>query len=177
MKHHIIGITGPAGSGKDTAGEILLSELTHYQRRAFGDPIKHMLKTGLWLTDEDMNTCEGKARVNDYGVTNRHMLQTLGTEWGRNIIHPDIWLTATSIRIKAPTVVTDVRFENEADWVREHGTLIHLSGRGGLTGEEATHASERGLSLRYGDIAIDNSRSVYELHCRLKRAIKLMGWE
>lgn len=178
MSHHIIGLTGPAGSGKDTAADILQEAwLRDYECKAFSDPIKRMLTAGLGLNRYEMSTPEGKAQINPlYGVTNRHLLQTLGTEWGRSI-HSDIWLLAIVRRIKQPTIMTDVRFPNEAAWVRKHGTLIHLSGRGGLDGEEAAHTSEHGLPLQYGDIAIDNSGTLDDLRCRLKRAVGMMGVE
>ena len=58
-------------------------------------------------------------------------------------------------------IVPDVRFENEAALVREHGVLIHLVGRGGI---EGNHVSENAIEFKPGDIVIDNSRDLAWLH-------------
>jgi hypothetical protein len=34
-----------------------------------------------------------KERTLSLGITVRHLLRTLGTEWGRECIHPDVWLS------------------------------------------------------------------------------------
>lgn len=58
-------------------------------------------------------------------------------------------------------IVPDVRFENEAELVREHGVLIHLVGRGGI---EGNHVSENAIEFKPGDIVIDNSHDLAWLH-------------
>ncbi|MGP9490846.1 deoxynucleotide monophosphate kinase family protein [Psychrobacter sp. AOP7-B1-24] len=61
-------------------------------------------------------------------------------------------------------IVPDVRFENEADLVREHGVLIHLVGRGGI---EGNHVSENAIEFKPGDIVIDNSRDLAWLYSQV----------
>lgn len=158
-KMHLIGIAGPARAGKDTLASYMLDNLgSDWSRSSFADPIKSMLKAiGVDCSDDK------KAVVSDdYGVTPRHMMQTLGTEWGRNLIDGDIWVKAFA-RLNAGkcVIVPDVRFENEADLVREHGVLIHLVGRGGI---EGNHVSENAIAFKPGDIVIDNSRDLDWLH-------------
>lgn len=158
-KMRLIGIAGPARAGKDTLASYMLDNLGGvWSRSSFADPIKSMLKAiGVDCSDDK------KAEVSDdYGVTPRHMMQTLGTEWGRNLIDGDIWVKAFA-RLNAGkcVIVPDVRFENEADLVREHGVLIHLVGRGGI---EGNHVSENAIAFKPGDIVIDNSRDLDWLH-------------
>lgn len=158
-KMRLIGIAGPARAGKDTLCSYMLDNLDGiWSRSSFADPLKEMLRAiGVDCSDDK------KAVVNkDCGVTPRHMMQTLGTEWGRNLIDGDIWVKAFA-RLNAGkcVIVPDVRFENEADLVREHGVLIHLTGRGGI---EGNHASENALGFKPGDIVIDNSRDLAWLH-------------
>jgi|GEM_PF-610385 len=155
----LIGIAGPARAGKDTLASYLLDNLSDdWSRSSFADPIKEMLRAiGVDCSDD------AKAVVNDdYGVTPRHMMQTLGTEWGRQTIDNDIWVKAFA-RLNACecVIVPDVRFENEAALVREHGVLIHLVGRGGI---EGSHVSENAIEFKPGDIVIDNSRDLAWLH-------------
>lgn len=155
----LIGIAGPARAGKDTLCSYMLDNLDGiWLRSSFADPIKEMLRAiGVDCSDD------AKAVVSDdYGVTPRHMMQTLGTEWGRHMIDGDIWVKAFA-RMNAGkcVIVPDVRFENEAALVREHGVLIHLVGRGGI---EGNHVSENAIEFKPGDIVIDNSRDLAWLH-------------
>jgi len=158
-KMRLIGIAGQARSGKDTLASYMLDNLDGiWLRSSFADPIKEMLRAiGVDCSDDK------KAVVSDdYGVTPRHMMQTLGTEWGRHMIDGDIWVKAFA-RLNAGecVIVPDVRFENEAELVREHGVLIHLVGRGGI---EGNHVSENAIAFKPGDIVIDNSRDLAWLH-------------
>lgn len=158
----LIGIHGPARSGKDTLASYLLSNLSDdWTRSSFADPIKNML-TAIGVDCSD----DAKASIDEcFGVTPRHMMQTLGTEWGRHMIDGDIWVKAFA-RLNAGmcVIVPDVRFENEAALVREHGVLIHLTGRGGI---EGNHASENPIEFKPGDIVIDNSRDLSWLHAQV----------
>ena len=70
-------------------------------------------------------------------------------------------------------IVPDVRFENEAELVREHGVLIHLVGRGGI---EGNHASENPIEFKPGDIVIDNSRDLAWLHGQINGNAVLEGF-
>lgn len=158
-KMRLIGIAGPARAGKDTLCSYMLDNLDGiWLRSSFADPIKEMLRAiGVDCSDDAKAVVSG-----DYGVTPRHMMQTLGTEWGRNLIDGDIWVKAFA-RLNAGkcVIVPDVRFENEAGLVREHGVLIHLVGRGGI---EGSHVSETLIAFKPGDIVIDNSRDLDWLH-------------
>jgi len=88
----LIGLTGPAGSGKDTVAR-LLCEQHGFVQIAFADPLRAMLKAGLGLTDEHFNNREDKeAPLEWLGKSPRQLLQTLGTEWGRRQVHPHLWL-------------------------------------------------------------------------------------
>lgn len=158
-KMRLIGIAGQARAGKDTLASYLLDNLSDdWTRSSFADPLKAMLSViGVDCSDD------AKAVVSDdYGVTPRHMMQTLGTEWGRHTIDSDIWVKAFA-RLNAGkcVIVPDIRFENEAELVREHGVLIHLVGRGGI---EGNHVSENAIEFKPGDIVIDNSRDLAWLH-------------
>lgn len=153
-KMRLIGIAGQARSGKDTLAGYLLFNLIGWTHSSFADPLKAMLTViGVDCSDD------AKAVVDDvFGVTPRHMMQTLGTEWGRHMINGDIWVKVFA-RLNAGkcVIVPDVRFENEAALVREHGVLIHLTGRGGI---EGNHVSENPIEFKEGDIVIDNSGSL-----------------
>jgi hypothetical protein len=158
-KMRLIGIAGRAHSGKDTVSNYLIEHLDYqWQRSAFADPIKAMLAAiGVDCSDDNKDLIDSR-----YGVTPRHMMQTLGTEWGRGLIADDIWVKAVSTSgAGRDLIVPDVRRDNEADLIRKHGLLIHLTGRGGIAG---THASEKTLPVQLGDLVIDNSGTLEDLY-------------
>lgn len=163
----IIGITGPARSGKDTTAQIIHDNyLTSSIIVSFADSIKDMLRA-IGLTESHLNG-DLKDRTNPlYGVTNRHLLQTLGTEWARSM-HPDFWILTLQQRIESlrllnrelTVIIPDVRFENEASYVRKHGRLIHITDRGGI---DSTHSSEAGVEQHPSDYVINNKRDIHHL--------------
>lgn len=168
-KMRLIGIAGKARSGKDTAAKYLLNKLGgNWSTASFADPMKAMLNA----IDVDTSDEAKDLPSNQYGVSTRHMLQTLGTEWGRDGIGSHFWIDVFA-RSNAGqcVIVPDVRFENEADLIREHGILICMEGRGGI---EGGHISERKLQYDDRDIYIDNRGSLSELYARLD-SIDLTG--
>lgn len=154
----LIGFTGPAGVGKDEAARRLNLLLPHYDTYAFAKPIKAALAA---LGFQEPTTREEKESViPDLGSSYRRLAQTLGTEWGRNCIRSDFWLWQAQQRAaKQPNLlITDVRFENEAAWIREVGGLmVHVYGRETTVArQEAQHASEAGVTIRAGAYMLPN---------------------
>lgn len=169
----LIGLTGPAGSGKDTVAR-LLCEQHGFVQIAFADPLRAMLKAGLGLTDEELHRRDLKeAPLEWLGKSPRQLLQTLGTEWGRRQVHPHLWLELAARRIAqikasspclhiAGIVVSDVRFDNEADFIRAQGGQVWHLHRD--VAPVAEHASESGVAYRREeDERIQNSGGLDEL--------------
>jgi hypothetical protein len=161
----IIGLTGKARSGKDTAATMILEMLPAANKYAFADPLKEGLMAALGLTHEEVYG-ELKDTMNPlYGKTNREMLQTFGTDWARNMVNTDVWLLAAQRKMpKGIVVISDIRYDNEADFVRENGLLIHVSrnNRDAIDGVEG-HASEVGVAVKKGDVQIDNNDTLQQL--------------
>ena len=167
----VIGFTGAARSGKDTAADYLLTLLPGYVKASFADPLKDMARIGLGLSDEQLYGDDKHIIDPRYGCSPRYIMQTLGTEWGRDLINSEVWLIAMADRVKGNTLIPDVRFPNEANFVRERGILIHIVGRGGI---EGSHKSEEALPVLEGDILVANDGDVERLFERL-RVVKLCG--
>ena len=161
----LVGIAGPARCGKDTVADILIKTLTGYKKASFADPIKEMILSGLGLRTNQVYGDDKDTLDERYGCTPRHMMQTLGTEWGRMTINNDIWVKAMETRLRPGMIIPDVRFENEAVFVRKHGVLIHIVGRGGIEGD---HVSESGIKAESDDIAILNNGSIEQLERSIK---------
>ena len=168
----LIGIAGRARSGKDTVANFIVAAIGGY-RYSFADPIRAML-TPLGV---DMSDPYWQARKEDIipalGVSPRRMMQTLGTEWGRQLITPDLWLVLAHQRLlhNGPgMVIPDVRFENEAAWVRKHGgRIIHVF-RPDTKAVEA-HASEAGIEMQDADVRLFNSGTLEELQLSVRELL------
>lgn len=165
----IIGLTGPTGAGKSMVAKILAN--THgYRIAPMAGPLKQMLIAG-GLSHEDVYG-EYKERPSDIlgGQTPRHAMQTLGTEWGRDLIHPNIWVNMWRAaydklgggvpRSIQPIVADDVRFENEADLILDLGGIVVEVARPGCS-YSAVHRSEAGLPAING--RIHNTKDITHL--------------
>lgn len=147
----IIGITGKAGSGKDTAAAALER---HYNFEVvhFSDALKAGLAAMFSWDPAQLDGSQREWREAPYQINGvlipspRYMMQTIGTEWGRQMIHPDIWVLATHERIRQSCsphfVISDVRFNNEAEWIIAQGGLVVEVERPGLSGAAGSHVSE-----------------------------------
>jgi len=169
----IIGLTGRAGTGKDTAA--LHLEREHgFISLAFADPLRAMLSALLPYTPVSSFAMHDRAQKEMPqpflgGASVRRCLQTLGTEWGRELIDGGLWINICRHRIETiggRIVVTDVRFDNEAQMIRELGGHIV-----NITREQArpveNHTSEAGITDRLIDYHVDNSGLIGELYHQL----------
>lgn len=130
----LVGFTGLKGSGKDTAGSVFVDH--GWELMKFADPLKAMLRTLLEMRGcGDTNRyIEGdrKESATPYfmGKTARHAMQTLGTEWGRNLIDDALWIDTLERRAARAfasgqgVVVTDVRFPNEVAAIKRLGGRV-----------------------------------------------------
>lgn len=154
----LIGLTGKAGVGKDTVADYLVANYG-FVKYSLADPIKDMLE----VIGVDCRTRETKEVPHPvFGVSPRRMAQTLGTEWGRMCIRDDLWLKAAEqflvpaqmhSRVKG-VVIPDIRFENEATWLRSQGGKLWHVCRD-VPAVEA-HASEAGVQMDDGDLIVCN---------------------
>ena len=176
MRYPLIGITGPARSGKDTAADLIVAAVGGY-RYAFADPLRAMLRVGLGI---DLDTAYWKEHKEKPipafgGKSPRQMLQTLGTEWGREMVDGDLWVTLARAQLLARgpgMVVSDARFLNEALFIRRiGGKLIHI--RRKAAAPIAAHKSENGIEVAPEDIVIDNDGTLEDLQASLFVALSL----
>jgi hypothetical protein len=156
----IVGICGAAGAGKDTAADALVDSL-EYKKGMFAQPLKEMACQLFGWSMADLESLAFKEAPNDacYGRTPRQVLQTLGTDWGREMVGPNIWVDAALRYLKqARTVYSDVRFPNEAKIIRESGgILVYVTCVDQAAGTDSNqHASELWLPWlhAYADVEI-----------------------
>jgi hypothetical protein len=129
-KELLVGLCGPAGCGKDTVASFMVQRGFH--RYALAQPIKSMVSLMLSQPLERWEDREWKeAPIPWLGRSPRQLAQTLGTEWGREHVDPDLWLKLGMQRwelVKYSAlprlVITDIRFVNEAQAVINAGGTV-----------------------------------------------------
>lgn len=173
----IVGFSGYARSGKDTAVQVLRTE--GWERIAFADKLREFL---LRLDPAVGTNGRKNIRVSDviaqYGWDGyketihsaeiRGLLQRLGTECGRQLIDDNVWVNATfsNLNPDGRYAISDCRFLNEAEAVRERGGKVIRIERPGV-GPANTHASETSLDGYDFDAVVQNDDSHEVLRQRL----------
>jgi hypothetical protein len=158
-----IGLIGLAGSGKDTAAEALYK--LGYKRVSFAQKLKYLAGYFGW---DGFKDARGRALLQDLGMAARrynpnHWIEELHSICGR----------------KRFLVYTDVRFQNEADYVREQGgivvRIVRPGQQGGIVvrivrpGQIAeNHESELKQSEVAADMEIVNDGSIEDLHNKIR---------
>lgn len=154
----LIGIVGRAGSGKSTLASALLALLPRAVPVSLATPFK---LEGVALDGLPIEEVFGPA---DKSPATRQYLQRAGTENGRNTHGEDIWLKHADADIYRlgrygiqNVVIDDVRFANEAEWIKaKGGVLVKLVGRGiALEGDAATHPSETAIDAIVADLTLN----------------------
>lgn len=187
----LLGITGKAGSGKSMAASWLLRNHTNVIKFAFASPLKRMTyelirdalpKTWPHTAAEYIEDPILKETPIPFlgNQTARRIMQTLGTEWGRDTVHPDFWvaiaagkyerLIASGFKggsIKLRAMFDDTRFENEAQMIRAYGGVIVRIARPGTEkpAEIDAHPSE---SMDFeADVTLVNDGTPEDLYAML----------
>jgi hypothetical protein len=143
----IYGITGKAGSGKDTFYRSVAKRLPNAMRVAFADELKREIANLTGFTVEHIEKHKADLRV---------LLQHWGTNLRRNHCGQDYWikkLSARPVPVDAIVFVTDVRFQNEADWITSRGGQIIRIVKSGHESND-NHISETGVESIKADLTI-----------------------
>jgi hypothetical protein len=179
----IIGLCGKKQCGKSTTACGLVAG--GFVELSFAGPLKAACAAIFGFTDEQLNGALKEVPDAKWGVSPRQVMQRFGTDLMRkysNLVVPikdpeDIWLTVMAKRIASlpdgtNVVISDVRFENEAAFVRKLGGFIIKIDRPDLVASDV-HASE---ALEFdADMVIVNDGSIADL-CRVfEMSFKFIG--
>jgi hypothetical protein len=168
----IIGLSGYAQSGKDTVGRILVKEYG-FRRVAFADKIREALyvlnpvigwiePARCLIALQDIVDREGWEAAKMYTEV-RRLLQRMGTEVGRRFFGENCWIDAAFREVSniGNTVITDVRFPNEADAIRlgYSGEVWRINRHSAVN----MHISETALDAYAFDRVISNTGTIDDL--------------
>ena len=181
----LIGLVGPKGSGKSTLARELV-EQHNFTRMPLAGPLKAMIRTLLRERGVDEHIIDRmvdgnlkeKPTSHFGGKSTRHAMQTLGTEWGRDLISPTFWLdtwTEKTYHVGGRIVCDDVRFPNEGARVRLLGGIIVRVVRPGLQSSCDAHTSETWSAMIDADYAVHNNEG--ELASTMVAQLGPMGVE
>lgn len=161
----IVGLIGKARVGKDTVADYLKQHYL-FQQYAFADPFKTMLES---VFGDKFRSGDREAVIPWLGKSPRQLMQTLGTEWGRELIHPQIWTLLGQKQVllsktqNQPLVISDVRHHDEADMIlAEGGELWHIIRD--TTEQVNPHSSEEFQWDMYDRKIINNTGSLEDLY-------------
>lgn len=135
----VIGLGYTARVGKDTVADYLVGEWG-FRKVSLADPVRELalaINPHVWTWDGDIvklsemvDEIGWEAAKGDPSV--RRILIGIG-EGARNVIDPDVWLKAMTNQLRKGgtdddrIVISDVRYANEASWVRRNnGTLVRI---------------------------------------------------
>ena len=187
----IVGFTGAAGSGKDTAAQAL----PEYVQVRFAEPVYW----GVLALDPVIDVvCEEDSYSDSYSFYRlselvasvgwdkakedpevRRLLQVYGTESGRDIHGKDCWINIAKNRIRQHLTeakrvkVTDVRFENEALALAGlKACIIRVVGPQRREGVDSSHASEAGITDAFVSWTVVNDGTVEDLHRKVRYCVE-----
>lgn len=187
----IIGISGKAGSGKDTAAKMLevlyanpdisyedfankrYKNFADIQIVHFADSLKETAQVLFRIGEWETNTQEGKkTTINWIGKTVRELLQGIG-QGLRDAIDPNLWVKILFANTEdwSNYIIADVRYPNEVYAIKErNGVLIRIDRKGAGAGN---HSSETALdNYKEWDVHIENNGSIEDLFEAMKIFIK-----
>lgn len=170
----LIGLCGPEGAGKSLAARLIAAQIPGAVIHPFAAPLKRMIEA-LGVDRKHLYGKPEEKAASLYlfgGRSARDAMQTLGTEWGRVCVDPEIWVRAWLASLPtAPAIADDLRFQNEADAIKSRGGRIICVVRSMRDFERVPrHASENFAAVPY-DCVVLNDKCPTILGQRLAEAL------
>jgi hypothetical protein len=178
MPKKLIGIYSPAPrSGKTLAATVLVH--SGYQPVSFAEPLKRMMVEFLMSFGYEKEQAvrlawfDKAVVIRELNASCRYLLQTLGTQWGRELVGDDVWIRAWKARASKfdYVIADDVRFPNEAAAIKEMGGEMWKIVRPSA-GHDWSHVSEGALDDWDGfDRILENDGTIEEFRAKIDLAI------
>jgi hypothetical protein len=178
----LIGLYSPYPQmGKGTFADELLTVSAPAATVSFADAMRNVVvdfvsdffpggeqEVWAWLSDERKD----KKLVPVLGVTLRHMLQTIGAAWGRQLIHPDIWVLKAKAALRRlhnyrSVVFDDLRYENEYHMLRKEGAVLVCILRKDAPNAKQHESNARLEGMEF-DYYVTNDGDVEELQAKAR---------
>jgi hypothetical protein len=169
----IIGLSGYARSGKDTIADYLV-ENHGFIKISFAGPMRESLyklnpeirdMTGMVYSFQQAVDLFGWEAMKTYFPAYRGLMQRMGTEVGREMFGENFWVDQAIKRIPEGSIVvfSDVRYQNEADAIKQNGGEVWRIERPGVSAPN-DHTSEHDLENYEFDHKIMNYGPIEDLY-------------
>ena len=180
-------LNGKARCGKDTAAKILTEEF-EFCSISFAAPIRSFIMEICQIQNLEELDKVKNSQIQILGnKTPRYAMQTLGTEWGRDLINNQLWTMRVANQIKKMNlmypkmnrwVISDLRFDNEYYDIKEFFPdanirvfeIIRPDNSDALTGSAAAHKSESGLSSEIFRETIVNDLTIEAYESKIRKS-------
>ena len=181
----IVGISGLAGSGKDTFANFIEKEVLSKKSNVLVRYLpfaKRLKETASTLVGEEIDKNKTYELDKNNPITGRVILQKLGTEFGRGVLGSEVWVNLWKQQIEEYKkeanekgkllliLTTDVRFDNEAFIIQQWNGFVFVVERKGV--DKMEHSSESGVSNLIVDDVVENSGSLVGLESLTKEIVE-----
>jgi len=159
----LLGIAGRRRVGKDTVADYIVKRYG-FEKKSFAQPLKEAAALLFGFSEEQLHDHE-KDQVDPYwDVTPRDIFRWLGTDVFRKdiqrvcpIVKDDFWIRTLERRgLEDRTVISDVRFINEVDFIHKKGGFVIKIERGSQSEEDPDRISSQYDFLIRNDSSIDD---------------------
>jgi len=171
----IIGILGNKGHGKDTISDHLVSKY-QFHKKAFGNPLKEICQTLFGFSHDQLYGNRKEITDKYWGITPRKAMQFVGTDLFRNKMNElipgishNFWLECMRRQSGKydRLVISDVRFQNEVDFIHEmNGIVIKVERGNKEIKDNHTSESEIRQIVNY-DFYVENNSDLHTLYSKV----------
>lgn len=181
----IIGLGFKARAGKDTVAAHLVNNYSFIQE-SFAYPLKEYIGREICgFNDKQLYGAWKENPDPEWGMTPRQMLQLIGTDALRKVVHDDFWVIPMKrklkehIRNEQHVVISDVRFMNEINMIRSlGGKVVKVDRENPDKISNAKHSSELELDNYNGwDLVIQNNGTLDELYGKTDEMMHQPGYQ
>jgi hypothetical protein len=182
----LIAAAGYATSGKDATAKFLVQDWG-FKRYAFADILRsaaELLNPGLDVGTGHYEPLDRILHIHGWDSAKiiypsvRRFLQVMGTEVGRDLLYPDVWVDALFNQIKKDktkrVVISDCRFPNEVRATHKRGGRVWWISRPGVCPVNA-HISDNAISPDDAQYTIDNKGDLVDLRQAVATGIEDSG--
>jgi hypothetical protein len=184
----IIALNGYAGAGKDTVGSTLVNNYG-FTRVSFADILKEEVSKEFKVPlahfhERDLKEKPVAVLMSDYKDAALYLGDDIASSnyfFTPRLLciyyaaiertkDPDVWVKKAASRVKGNVVITDLRYKNEAAWVKSLGGVTVRIDRS-KTKPAMLHESETQLDDYEFDIRVKNDSTLAELDNRVEKLL------
>jgi hypothetical protein len=173
----IIGFCGYPYNGKSEAAKRLVDNYA-FIKMNFADNLKRMILTLRGVEHRHVygTKADKEEIIEGLGVSGRYLMETLGTQWGRDMIKPSLWVDQSissalnHLSMGSSVVYDDVRFHNEVTAIKDSGGIVIRIVRPGIE-PDLTLPANREIADLKDDMLISNHYSGPQWEHNLEKMI------